>query len=64
MSLRGLCDTINTGRLNSEQFALAMHLIQKKVNGTDPPLTIKPEMIPPSMRKTSLTPSDDSKVHC
>ena len=30
--LRGLCDMNNSGRLNGEQFALAMHLIHQKVS--------------------------------
>ena len=48
--LRGLCDVTNQGRLNSEQFALAMYLIHQKVMGVDPPQTLSPEMVPPSMR--------------
>lgn len=48
--LRGLCDITNQGRLNSEQFALAMYLIHQKVMGVDPPQTLSPEMVPPSMR--------------
>ena len=31
MSLRNLVDVNHTGKLNAEQFALAMHLISKKV---------------------------------
>ena len=47
---RGLCDTKSLGKLTAEQFALAMHLIQKKLAGTDPPAQLTPEMIPPSLR--------------
>ncbi|CAB4029234.1 epidermal growth factor receptor substrate 15-like 1 [Paramuricea clavata] len=46
----GLCDVNNTGRLNGEQFCLAMYLIHQKVKGIEPPQTLPPEMIPPSMR--------------
>ncbi|CAI5640659.1 epidermal growth factor receptor substrate 15-like 1 isoform X1 [Oreochromis niloticus] len=50
----GLADTKQTGKLNEEQFALAMHLIQQKVNkGIDPPSTLTPDMIPPSERSAS-----------
>lgn len=51
---RGLADTKQTGKLNEEQFALAMHLIQQKVNkGIDPPSALTPDMIPPSERSAS-----------
>ncbi|BES90284.1 eclosion hormone [Nesidiocoris tenuis] len=46
----GLCDIKQSGKLNSEQFALAMWLINQKLKGIDPPLALTPEMIPPSMR--------------
>uniref|UniRef100_A0A8C6NM69 Epidermal growth factor receptor pathway substrate 15 like 1 n=1 Tax=Nothobranchius furzeri TaxID=105023 RepID=A0A8C6NM69_NOTFU len=53
----GLADTKQTGKLNREQFALAMHLIQQKVNkGIDPPSALTSDMIPPSER----TPTSDS----
>ncbi|XP_046850941.1 epidermal growth factor receptor substrate 15-like 1 isoform X2 [Xenia sp. Carnegie-2017] len=45
-----LCDVNNSGRLNVEQFCLAMFLIQQKVKGIEPPKTLPPEMVPPSMR--------------
>jgi epidermal growth factor receptor substrate 15 len=46
-----LCDTYNSGRLNNEQFALAMHFVNKKVeNGIEPPMSLQPEMVPPSCR--------------
>jgi len=38
------------GKLNSDQFALAMHLVQQKLKGIDPPAALSPEMIPPSLR--------------
>ncbi|XP_076040031.1 epidermal growth factor receptor pathway substrate 15 isoform X3 [Oratosquilla oratoria] len=45
-----LCDMKQTGKLASEQFALAMWLIQQKLAGVDPPATLTPEMVPPTMR--------------
>lgn len=39
------------GKLNIEQYALAMHFVNKKLStGLDPPIELTPEMIPPSMR--------------
>uniref|UniRef100_A0A3B5ABF6 Epidermal growth factor receptor substrate 15-like 1 n=1 Tax=Stegastes partitus TaxID=144197 RepID=A0A3B5ABF6_9TELE len=53
----GLADTKQTGKLSSEQFSLAMYLIQQKVaKGVDPPSTLTPEMIPPSERTAALAP--------
>lgn len=45
-----LCDTHQSGKLNNEQFALAMWLIDRKKKGIDPPQVLTPEMVPPSMR--------------
>ncbi len=51
MSLRALCDIGATGRLNYEQFALAMHFINKKIaTGLDAPSELLAEMVPPSLR--------------
>ncbi|KAB7495728.1 Epidermal growth factor receptor substrate 15-like 1, partial [Armadillidium nasatum] len=50
-----LCDMKQTGKLTSEQFALAMWLIQQKIAGVDPPSTLTPEMIPPTMRPKPTT---------
>ena len=47
---RNLCDTKSMGKLNSEQFALAIHLVQQKLKGIEPPTQLTPEMMPPSMR--------------
>ena len=38
------------GKLNTEQFALAMWLVQQKIQGIEPPQTLSPEMVPPSLR--------------
>lgn len=48
-----------TGKLTSEQFALAMWFIQQKLAGVDPPAALTPEMIPPTMRPK---PSAESAV--
>eukprot|EP00126_Sphaerothecum_destruens_P011312 Sdes_comp20896_c0_seq1m18033 len=47
-----LVDIHSIGRLNSEQFALAMHFINLKLKGADPPLVLTPAMIPPSLRSS------------
>lgn len=38
------------GKLNPEQFALAMYLVQQKQAGKDPPAALTPDMVPPTMR--------------
>ncbi|XP_013885891.1 epidermal growth factor receptor substrate 15-like 1 isoform X2 [Austrofundulus limnaeus] len=59
----GLADTKQTGKLNQEQFALAMHFIQQKVNkGIDPPSTLAPDMIPPSERTSASSTDSASSV--
>lgn len=46
-----LCDTNACGKLTKEQFALAMWMVErKKKENIDPPKTLAPNMIPPSMR--------------
>lgn len=45
-----LCDMNQEGKLNPEQFALAMWLIQRKQAGKDPPAALTPDMVPPTMR--------------
>ncbi len=51
-----LCDIGSSGKLNSEQFALAMHFINKKLaTGLDVPPELGPEMVPPSFRKKTAT---------
>ncbi|KAM4728372.1 epidermal growth factor receptor substrate 15-like 1 isoform 2-T2 [Anableps anableps] len=57
----GLADTKQTGKLNPEQFALAMHFIQQKVTkGIDPPSTLTSDMIPPSERTAAAAMGLDS----
>lgn len=43
-----LCDTNQSGKLTSEQFALAIWLVERKKNGIEPPNVLAPNMIPPS----------------
>ncbi|KHJ47456.1 glycosyltransferase, group 1 family protein [Trichuris suis] len=46
-----LCDMKFTGRLNLEQFALAMYLIERKRNEKiDPPVVLPAELVPPCCR--------------
>ena len=45
-----LCDMKQEGKLNPEQFCLAMWLINRKQSGRDPPAALTPDMVPPSMR--------------
>ncbi|XP_035219188.1 epidermal growth factor receptor substrate 15-like 1 isoform X2 [Stegodyphus dumicola] len=45
-----LCDIKQNGKLNSEQFALAMYLVQQKLQGIEVPAALFPEMIPPTLR--------------
>ena len=47
---RNLCDMKQEGKLNPEQFCLAMWLINRKQSGRDPPAALTPDMVPPSMR--------------
>ncbi|XP_034558463.1 epidermal growth factor receptor substrate 15-like 1 isoform X5 [Notolabrus celidotus] len=57
----GLADTKQTGKLNREQFSLAMYLIQQKATkGIDPPSSLTPEMIPPSERTAASAVGQDS----
>lgn len=54
-----LCDTGSTGKLNCEQFALAMHFINKKLaTGLDAPHELLPEMVPPSLRPKPVLTED------
>jgi epidermal growth factor receptor substrate 15 len=50
MNCRTLCDIKQSGKLNSEQFALSMWLINQKLQGIEPPPSLTPEMVPPSLR--------------
>lgn len=45
-----LADHGNKGRLNLDEFAVAMHLIYRKLNGYPIPNQLPPELVPPSTR--------------
>ncbi|KAL5624817.1 hypothetical protein BROUX41_004877 [Berkeleyomyces rouxiae] len=45
-----LADSANKGRLDMDEFAIAMHLIYRKLNGYPVPNTLPPELVPPSTR--------------
>ena len=45
-----LSDSGNKGRLNLDEFAVAMHLIYRKLNGYPLPNQLPPELVPPSAR--------------
>lgn len=45
-----LSDPNNKGRLNLDEFAVAMHLIYRRLNGYPVPAQLPPELIPPSTR--------------
>lgn len=45
-----LSDPNNKGRLNLDEFSVAMHLIYRKLNGYPIPARLPPELVPPSTR--------------
>ena len=45
-----LADTGNKGRLNLDEFAVAMHLIYRKLNSYEVPNRLPPDLVPPSTR--------------
>ncbi|KAI5953999.1 PAN1 [Candida margitis] len=49
-SIWTLADTDDSGKLNKNQFAVAMHLIYRRLNGLEIPLRLPPELIPPAER--------------
>lgn len=48
-----LADHGNKGRLNLDEFAVAMHLIYRKLNGYPLPNQLPPELVPPSTKALS-----------
>ena len=50
-----LSDPGNKGRLNMDEFAVAMHLIYRKLNGYPVPNQLPPELVPPSTRNFSTS---------
>ncbi|QWU86932.1 hypothetical protein CA3LBN_001150 [Candidozyma haemuli] len=49
-SIWNLCDAGNRGKLNKDEFAVAMHLVYRRLNGLEIPLRLPPELIPPSAK--------------
>lgn len=45
-----LCDSSNRGKLNKDEFAVAMHLVYRRLNGLELPLRLPPELVPPSAK--------------
>ncbi|GME75504.1 unnamed protein product [[Candida] boidinii] len=45
-----LADLGNRGKLNKDEFAVAMHLIYRRLNGFDIPSFLPPELVPPSSK--------------
>ena len=45
-----LSDPSNKGKLDTDEFAVAMHLIYRKLNGYPIPNRLPPELVPPSTR--------------
>lgn len=50
---RDLSDINGNGLLTRDGFAVAMHLIQRKLAGFDIPATLPPTLVPPSMRNNA-----------
>ena len=50
-----LSDPNNKGRLNLDEFAVAMHLIYRKLNGYPVPARLPPELVPPSTRNLTAS---------
>ncbi|KAI9494803.1 hypothetical protein BDB00DRAFT_882674 [Zychaea mexicana] len=51
MQIWNLADPNNQGKLNVDEFSVAMHLIYRKLNGYDVPTHLPTELIPPSTRE-------------
>ncbi|XP_063921366.1 epidermal growth factor receptor substrate 15-like 1 isoform X2 [Zophobas morio] len=45
-----LCDIKQSGKLNNEQFALAMWFVARCLKGIEPPAVLTSDMVPPSFR--------------
>lgn len=51
---RDLVDINSNGQLTRDAFAVAMHLIQKRIGGQELPEILPPSLIPPSMRNGNM----------
>lgn len=47
---RFLADVDRDGQLRAEEFILAMHLVEMAKTGRPLPLTLPPDLVPPSLR--------------
>ena len=45
---------VSSGKLDHEQFALAMWLVKQTLSGVEPPKKLTPDMVPPSVRDVKL----------
>lgn len=45
-----LADADDKGKLNADEFSVALHLVYRKLNGYEVPAVLPPELIPPSTR--------------
>ncbi|KAJ1736740.1 hypothetical protein LPJ72_001130 [Coemansia sp. Benny D160-2] len=52
-----LADINRCGKLSKEEFAVAMHLINSKLAGKDIPDKLPPTLVPPAMRKATISSS-------
>lgn len=50
ISCRNLADVDKDGKLQAEEFILAMHLVDLAKSGQPLPLTLPTELVPPSQR--------------
>lgn len=71
-SIWNLADSSNRGKLNKDEFSVAMHLVYRRLNGFDIPLRLPPELVPPSAKylqdsvdslKNSLKGGNNVKPH-
>ncbi|KAK5640414.1 hypothetical protein RI129_011225 [Pyrocoelia pectoralis] len=56
-----LSDMDSDGRLGCEEFVLAMHLCEQALQGVQPPVTLPPDLVPPSFRRGVRTNSVSSQ---
>lgn len=50
-----LSDVTKSGRLNRDEFAVAMHLINMRLSGANLPPQLPPNLVPPSMRNANMS---------
>lgn len=57
-----LCDVNRTGRLNQEQFALIVHLVNMRKRGEELPSTLPQFLIPPSLRVLPVSENGNANI--